>query len=336
MTFAFFLQICFKNLAFKGDTRFKYEFVPHFCALFMREPESEEDEELDSKDLYYPFANSRKAFLQKIFRGDERVPCNDAAKILRNYDATQFTDAVFNLPPESVETLKNDFLGNGITFGESDVGEILASKFKEIIDGLAAGKDETNDLTVPSVDARGRSIDEVNPAGVYLDKTAHKLIVGKEKIDVEYIPITDEIQPKEQKYIAALLSAYADMKGVDSLSISQLQKDYTFLYEDLNNNRKYFFDAASVYRCIRDAFFEGDKEFNLLKDEAYEGIREVYCQEYQNGYFRLNGVLSKITSTTLNRTQLCKFSRLIGNSEKKGLCHMLVEDGRINTWVIHF
>ena len=30
---------------------------------------------------------------------------------------------------------------------------------------------------------------------------------------------------------------------------------------------------------------------------------------------------------------LMKISNLIGNAEKKGLCHVLVNDGKIQTWV---
>lgn len=43
-------------------------------------------------------------------------------------------------------------------------------------------------------------------------------------------------------------------------------------------------------------------------------------------------VLKKITSTSLNRSQLVKLD-IIGNAERKGLCHVLINDGYINSWV---
>ena len=109
-----------------------------------------------------------------------------------------------------------------------------------------------------------------------------------------------------------------------------------FLYEDLQNQRQFFFDAASVYQAVRDAFQDGDQEFDILKKEAYEGIRETYIGQYSDGFERLRQVLIKITNTSFQRTELVKITHLIGNSEKKGICHMLVEDKRIRSWVNRF
>lgn len=61
----------------------------------------------------------------------------------------------------------------------------------------------------------------------------------------------------------------------------------------------------------------------------------MYISDHSDGFATLNAVLSKITNTTFDKTELKKFTKLIGNSEKKGICHMLIEDGRLTTWVIH-
>lgn len=48
---------------------------------------------------------------------------------------------------------------------------------------------------------------------------------------------------------------------------------------------------------------------------------------------RLNAVLEKVTSTSLDRSILSQMRNLIGNLEKKGICHILVNDGTIESWV---
>ena len=56
-------------------------------------------------------------------------------------------------------------------------------------------------------------------------------------------------------------------------------------------------------------------------------------EDYENGYDRLKAVLEKITNTTLSKSALVNVIGLIGNLEKKGICHILVNDDVINSWV---
>ena len=62
--------------------------------------------------------------------------------------------------------------------------------------------------------------------------------------------------------------------------------------------------------------------------------RHTTCwKEYPDGYARLNAVLEKITNTSLDGSVLSQMRSLIGNLEKKGICHILVNDGVIESWV---
>ena len=60
----------------------------------------------------------------------------------------------------------------------------------------------------------------------------------------------------------------------------------------------------------------------------------TYRRRYSDGYERLLAVLEKITSTTLDLTVLSQIRNLIGNLEKKGICHVLVNDETIKSWVV--
>ena len=59
----------------------------------------------------------------------------------------------------------------------------------------------------------------------------------------------------------------------------------------------------------------------------------TYRKRYDNGYDRLIAVLEKITNTTVDLSTLNQIRNLIGNMEKKGICHILVNDGTIKSWV---
>jgi len=314
----------------------KYEYPQHISALFMIEPpETGIYAKRDEMESYYPFHHPHNT-LGKIFRGDDAVSQNDASKIISFFNPVGFIDRFDALPEDTKEKMISDFQKKGIKFGESEASEILVAEFKEIVFSIAQGSQGSTSQNVPRVDARGRLIGEIAPTSVFLDRTANMIVIGETKIKVTPILMTDEIRPEEQKYIAALLEAYAELKHTEKLTIEDLMHDYCFLYEDLQNQRQFFFDAASVYQAVRDAFQDGDQEFDILKKEAYEGIRETYIGQYSDGFERLRQVLIKITNTSFQRTELVKFTHLIGNSEKKGICHMLVEDKRIRSWVNRF
>lgn len=59
----------------------------------------------------------------------------------------------------------------------------------------------------------------------------------------------------------------------------------------------------------------------------------TYRKRYDTGYDRLIAVLEKITNTRLDLSTLVQIRNLIGNMERKGICHILVNDGTIESWV---
>ena len=60
----------------------------------------------------------------------------------------------------------------------------------------------------------------------------------------------------------------------------------------------------------------------------------VYFDEnHETGYVRLQEVLKKITSTELAKSNLINIKGFISNRTRKGVCHILVDDERIKSWV---
>ncbi|MDO4275853.1 MAG: hypothetical protein Q4D16_19465 [Eubacteriales bacterium] len=98
------------------------------------------------------------------------------------------------------------------------------------------------------------------------------------------------------------------------------------------NERKAYFGAESAQRSVREVFSDGETQFNVLKNDAFEGIETTYYSDrHPNRYERLEAVIEKITNTTLSASSWMNTRGLISNLEKKGICHMLVNDGEIKS-----
>jgi hypothetical protein len=147
------------------------------------------------------------------------------------------------------------------------------------------------------------------------------------------IEVPDEPENDELTYIAELLAAYAEKTGVAELSLDALA-GYRQYREDLRQRRKEYYAAETIRRGTREVFGETDPDqFGILKDETYDGIFDVYSQDYQDGYERLLKVMAHVSSIQINKSPLSKLPEWIGNKEKKGVCHILVNDGVIR-WVV--
>lgn len=192
-------------------------------------------------------------------------------------------------------------------------------------------------------------------AYLYALNKSNKAVVGKEDMEVAAELVPDDIallnkiyykhpRPKEivvpneptdeeLAYITQLLEAYAEAAGVTELSRSALS-GYPKYSNDLRQRRKEYYAAETIRRGTREVFKESDSDqFELLKEETYDGIFDIHSQDYKSGYDRLLKVMTQVSSIQINKCSLSKLPEWIGNKEKKGVCHILVNDGRIS-WVV--
>ncbi|MEK1358886.1 ABC-three component system protein [Limosilactobacillus fermentum] len=206
----------------------------------------------------------------------------------------------------------------------SELSEFLAECFLYVLTVDNTGKPAKN----------LKSIKNIPQSTLSYDPSDHKLHIDNLEIPLsENLIVPEKVGEEELPYLNALCEAYSDKLGqtitvqnVKSCSSKRVKMDF-------EDERNYFNSVQSRIRGIRDVYADTDGQYEILKREAYEGIKETYYDDYDNGFKRLMGVLKKITSTTLDVSDLMKISNLIGNAEKKGLCHVLVNDGKIQTWV---
>lgn len=152
-------------------------------------------------------------------------------------------------------------------------------------------------------------------------------------------PRLESVQPPdtpsadEHRYIDALMDAYGEDEGVEGFTVESLathgkhKKHYDRMRQD-------YYAAESVNRGMRDAFAEWeDDEFRVFEEEIYEGVVDTYEDDYHNGMARLREVLKQASQVSVQRSWLSRNTDWIGAAQKKGVCHFLVNDGRLEGWV---
>lgn len=131
-------------------------------------------------------------------------------------------------------------------------------------------------------------------------------------------------------YISALLEAYSDELNIKIDTIKSLEA-YGSYFKHLNRQRKDYYSAETIRRFVRDTLTDS-QQFDVLKEEIYNGIIDTHEQEYDSGYKRLVEDLKQAAVTNTSKSMLDSKLHCIGNSERKGVCHMLVNDNKLR-WV---
>lgn len=332
MTFSEFAQILH---GFIGVDRKQWEFPGYLLSLFMHEPISDEDKLLDEKDEYYPYTTlKQKSAAEKVYSGadNRNLPVKTAKFVLAHHTKTALIDTIHELDDDPKDQLCEKMNALGIACSYETVAVVVADTFYHILEARSQKKDgytpsPQGAVVAPQEPLSNEALREIQikDGMLYLKGATIQLPIQ--------LTASAKIEPHEHRYVNALCEAYADALERSSVSpdeIPTLPKRYSTSF---SSQRKAYYAAESVRRSVRDVIDDGEHQFELLEDEAYAGIEEVYWSAYKNGFERLNAVLSQVASTALNKSALVHITNLIGTLEKKGICHILVNNERIGSWV---
>ena len=241
--------------------------------------------------------------------------------------------------PYFIPVLIDDFIENMIRLIKNDKS-ISKVKNDELI--ALADKNKLADflaavylyaLNKPNREISGKTDVEVTGKLTSLDDIALLNEIYAKIAKPESISIPSEPTDEEMEYISQLLAAYAEATGVPALSRDEIDS-YPQYKKDLRQRRKEYYAAETIRRGTREVFKIRDPDqFEILKEETYDGIFDVHAQDYKNGYDRLINVMMHVSGIQINKCQLSKLPEWIGTTEKKGVCHILVNDGTIS-WVV--
>lgn len=143
------------------------------------------------------------------------------------------------------------------------------------------------------------------------------------------IEVPKEITTEEMTYVSAILEAFAEDAGVEVILEDELlsKQDYQKYKKKLDRYRADFYKAESIRESLKDTKLEKEVGvFKQLEDETYDSIIDKVEEDYPTSYARMTSVLNHVTTISL---QSLIASSWVGSAEKKGVCHILVNEGKI-------
>ena len=332
LTISPFLQIMRKYVGVENKS------IPSFCAyffaLFMKEPISSRRDRLDGDDNYYPFnKDTEKSAAYKMYKGKRDIPESVLRAVHANLDKSRFLEVAADIPFDARKNLCTDLSQYGGDCTTDNVDETCAEIFCSII---KAELQKLPGVEINLFEGRNEVGEVVPPVPIQPARYANGAVYLPSGEAIKLHPSLKphgDINEATLPYIHALCEVYAEQiaKEVTPKTTGELPEK---LQRHLELQRQAYFDAKSVERSVRDAFVDGERQFDALKDDAYDGIEMVYFDEdHETGYVRLREVLKKITSTELAKSNLINIKGFITNKTRKGVCHILVDDARIKSWV---
>lgn len=192
--------------------------------------------------------------------------------------------------------------------------EFLARVFQRAVLG---------DNKVASSKRRKKAADKEADSVVEFDK-----LVRRKKPEAK---VPKRVQQTEIKYVMQLYAAYSEATGKPIKKASDLDSlDYR---DDFEHHRKNYYKAELVCRETRDSVRPDEASpIEELKNEVEEGIYETRRKPYDDALHKVDAVMEQASKVSISSWVDDATFRWIGPAEKKGVCHILVNDERFK-WV---
>ena len=141
-------------------------------------------------------------------------------------------------------------------------------------------------------------------------------------------------EQKEARYVNALFDVYSESTGEDIDSAEKLKACSSSYKSHFDRQRRDFYNAECLRRNSRDVYLsEENNPFDVFVDDTFDGVIDTWEKDYPSGMDRLAGVLDKAISLKHTRSVLSSETQWIGPSQQKGICHILVNDSRLDGWI---
>lgn len=326
-----------------GGDRGRAEYVEYLTSLFLREMTDEElQKEQDNEavgqnnKMFNPMSGKNsKSTLVKIYTGEQnrKISRRDARTLLQRFDDSAFKQEFEKVEVAARKPMVEKLATWGITTTVYTLDQSCSEIYRQFLEAMSRGKDVLDLLVTPT-----KKTDKI-PSAEVIGKQAYvregKLYVGGMVIELpEELTVREDIAEHELPYVNALYAAYEDAEGHRIKSREDLEGLHIIYRKNFSEQMRAYYAAEGMRRSVSEVFLDGDNQFELLKEDAYTGIYETYWDFYDNGFKRLQAVLIKITNTRLDKSTLSLIQNLLDDLVRKGVCHILVNDGLITSWVI--
>lgn len=142
-------------------------------------------------------------------------------------------------------------------------------------------------------------------------------------------------RPEERPYCKAMLRAFEDYQKTNGKPRAEIREKADLpsrFQEEFEERRNHFYSAEAVRVQGEDTLGDfGQEQFAVLKKEIGASVYNPYVEDYENGLHRMRAVMSQAARTADAKSV---FSRTgwVGSEERMGICHMLVNDRKME-WV---
>lgn len=307
------------------------EFVKKLVRESLRDPMTKKEQIQDWDDEYNPVASLSLNMLDQIYAGDRDkwISKERARRICSKYDGVDLAEQVDRLYDGDKEHLQKFLYRRGIDVEIDELGSAIQDIFDQIYHGLAKGIHDV-EITLTIHDSKP-SIKNLAGDRIYCENG--KLYIDGEVIELPIQLSDEQIYDFEAGYLSALCDAYAEVLSRDDVTVDDIPSLPKKYRQNFYDQRKAYLSAESIQRSISEVYDDGENQFDILKEDAFGGIKTTYYDDHDNGYRRLLEVLKKISDVQLTKSKLMVIKNLIGNMERLGIVHILVNDQTIKSWV---
>lgn len=261
-------------------------------------------------------------FYGRVVNGREKLPIKTANLLLSNldYEIADERLGISNLTEESKRLLINEFKKYGVNLDFDNLPQSLTSALGNIL---------TEITELPkSASLLSANFDIAN--GIF--SIGNK----KYKLPYELSSIISKLTNKDNHFIDALIEVYRQDAKDEKLSLSSLNEFSPEYSAHLLIQKEAFYKAELARRRVRDCFTkDGLNEFNHFKDELYNGIKNKVIERKSNAFQRVKDTVALAISIPIHTSILDTKESLIGPSERNGIVHILVNEGKIE-WVVNY
>lgn len=314
MDFLRLFEILYNN---RPDTLNEYGFFMMLIDEFIKKPDSKNPFGGIQSDTVERYIRRQRPFNKKRLRDTRKMRNIDgfASFIGKYFDDTQ----KFNIETE-IQQYRPEFNEDG-----EEINYPVANLFLELLDELIG--DSTGPSSTPTPVGSADS-----SSAYYYDSTDRKIHIGGNIINLppELLP-PDDIDDKEIPYVNELLLAYADASGSDPLTKDEVSKLKGRYKDNFVEQRINYYSAVRICRIIRESYANPNQELRTWKTQTFDYISDTYRDDYPNGYKRLIAVLKKVVDSK-TQAAIDGCDQLIQPKERKGVCHLLTNDGVMH-WV---
>jgi hypothetical protein len=274
----------------------------------------------DSK--YNLFSNLEIDTLSRHYNSNYSISKDKIQKAFSHKDIHRFANYISLLSPSNQEGLEKSLSQEIPNFNpEESLGYACADLFSQILENILRPKTKNRKKLSP-LSSPIKS--------VYYTEEDRKLhLIGGIEIELPEILIPEQLDPIEAPYTTALLEAYASdsEKILSSLPFEELPPKYLRNFTDHRIN---FYSASRIERFARE-HSDLDSEAEHWKNQTFDYIKDTLWDDYDNGYKRLNAVMKKVVDCS-TISVLDDIQSFITPRDKKGVCHLMVNQGKLK-WV---